>query len=163
MGVMTLIDGVQMYVETINWPNNTATSASAAYHSVTATATQTINGVDVTNTWHKGCAIITNFTTVAATCTVGLNLQAKDPASGLYTTIARVSFDGITTGNVNSPFYWAIYPSIAATNGVNQGQNNSFYTSGITPRTMRVQASITATASGGGASVSYTMSITKQL
>lgn len=164
MGTSMLVDAVQMYVESVNWPANTATSASAAYHNVVATATQTINGVDVTNTWHKGTEITVNFTTINATCTVGLNLLAKDPASGLYTSIARLSLDGITTGNTNAPFFWAVYPSIAATNGVNQGQGNSFYTSGLTPRTMRVQASITATASNAGSAlVSYTLAVTKIL
>ena len=163
MGVMNIADSVQLYVETQNWPYNGASQASAAYQSVTSTATQTINGANVTNTWHKGVDVVVNFTQIAATCTVALNLQTLDPASGNYATIARCSLDSVTTGNINSPYIWSVYPNIVSTVGVQAGQGNTFYTSGIIPRTMRVQASITATASLSDAAISYTMALTKHL
>ncbi len=160
MAVNQLIDSVNMYIETQVYPYLGATSASCAYQNVAATATQTINGSDVVNTVQEGLAIMVNFTSVTATVTMAINLQAKDPATGLYATIARCSLDGLTTGNVNSPYFWSIYPGIAATNGVNQGATpNSFYTSGIIPRVFRVQASLTATASAGSPLMSYTMSL----
>lgn len=163
-GITYLVDSVQLYVESLNYPSNTATSASASYLSVTATATQTVTGADITNTVHPGASFFANFTAVAATCTVGLNLQAKDPASRLYTTIARCSLDSITTGLINTPFVWQCFPGITSTNGVQAGQgSNMFLTSIALPRTMRVVASITATASGGSPSVSMTLGISKTM
>lgn len=148
--VATLIDSINFFVESQDITSSVLT--------VTASATGTYTGSDITNTFHKGGIFFINFTTIGATCTCRFSLQGKDPVSGLYSVIATASFDGLTTGNINSPFYLDVYPGVtdsAVTNGVR-------YTN-IFPRVMRIRASITCTASVGGAAVTLTTGLSKVL
>lgn len=161
-GVQSIIDSVNIYLESLNYPANTAVSASAALLSATATATNTNNSADITNTFHKGGMLFVALTSVAATTTIGLNLQAKDPASGLYMTIARVSIDAVVT-NATGQYTWELYPGIQSSVSLSGVGVNTFNTNLALPRVMRVQASITATASQGGAGLSYTVGLSKIL
>ena len=147
--VSTIIDSINFFVETAD--------LSASVLTVTASATGTYNGADQTITVHKGGMVYINFTTIAATCTVRMTAFAKDPISGNYGIIGNISLDGLTTGNVACAS-WQIYPGIQTTVGTT---NLEFHHNGIFGRIIKFQASITATASGGGAAVSFTTGLTK--
>lgn len=151
MAVNQLIDSVNLYAEHQNFLSSVGVPGSVL--TVTASATATRNGSDFNNTIHRGCKLYINFTTIAATCTVRLNLQSKDTLSGLYITMASLSLDSLTTGNINTLFAMHVYPGILVTvagGGGNEAQFNDTLT-----KTMRLQASITATATAGGAAVSF--------
>lgn len=157
MGMQQLADSLNFFVESETFLAPTGSVGSVL--TVTASATGTYNGTDFTNTVHKGGVLFAAFTTIAATCTVRLNLQSKDPLSGLYLTIASLSIDGVTASNVtNGPLYvMKVYPGIAAAAGNTQEQHYN----DVFSRTMRLQASITATASVGGAAVSFQTGLSK--
>lgn len=154
--VSSAIDSVNFYCEQLDYPSN---GAATSLISVTSTATQTLNSADVTNTVHKGAMLFVAFTSLAATATVKFNIQAKDPVSGSYFTIRSVSVDGVTIGNAVGPSI-LVYPSILATVSAAYGTSD-YQFNGYLPRTWRLQASITATASGGSPSVGFTVGATK--
>lgn len=153
-GTITLIDSAAMYVQLQDYEDSSGNAASLL--TVTASATGTYTSPDFTNTVHKGGVFFLNLTTVSATCTMGLNLQAKDPYSGNYGTIARVSIDAVTASFTVSPIIWTIYPGVVNSTATMTYQNN-----GVFSRICRIVASITATASGGNGATSFTMGLTK--
>ena len=156
--VSTAIDSVNFFAEQYDYPAN---GAATSLISVVSTATQTINSADVTNTIHKGVMLFVTFTSLAATATVKFNLQAKDPISGNYFNIRSMSVDGATIGTVIAPSI-LVYPSISASVSAAYGTTDYQFNT-ILPRTWRLQASITATASAGGPSVGFTVGATKLL
>lgn len=134
-GVNTLIDSLNFFVQ----------SRDITVLTVTATATSTQTGSDQVNTLHKGAIFNVAFTTISATCTVRIAIQGRDDVAGVYYTIASLSLDGITTGNLTSlsstnPIY--VYPGIATTQYSGQGVNT------VLPQKFRAIASI------GGATTS---------
>ncbi len=129
MGVMQLIDSLNFYIETRDLPS--------AVFSVTATSTSTQTGSDQTNT-SPGALFHVSFVTVAATATVRVMIQAKDPVSGLYAVMASVSIDELsvtTTGNLNRLLY--VYPGAGTPGGTATAVGVPL------SRIFRVQASIT--------------------
>ena len=150
-GIVTLIDSINFFVQ--------AQDVSTSVLSVSASATGTYNGADIANTLHKGGTFFFAISTIAATCTVHLNVQAKDPVSNGYFTFANISLDGVTTGNIGN-YSFQVYPGIITTTGSGLGVND-FHHNGIFPAIMRVQASITATASAGGAAFTMTTGLSK--
>jgi hypothetical protein len=128
-GVNTPVDELDFYLDTRD--------ISGPVLNVTATSTQTVNGADLQNTG-PGAVFYVSFVSVVATATVRVNLQAKDPVSSLYFTIASLSVDGIsvtTTGNPLQALYVMPGAATAPTNGT--------LVQLPMPRTFRVQASIT--------------------
>ena len=144
-GIQTAVDSADFFVQ--------ARDVTTALINVVATATQTLNSPDQVNTLHKGVVLFLNVVSVAATTTVGLNIQGKDPISGNYVTIGRVSLDGQATNAVGANMI-EVYPGISAVASLG-GQNGGI--NGVLPATWRVQASITATASQGGAGISFSV------
>jgi len=155
-GVNILIDSANIFVE--HFVYLTATGSVGSALTVNASATGTYNGTDIVTQTHKGGKFFINFTTIGATCTVRFNLQSKDPLSGLYVTVASISLDGITTGNINSLFSMHVYPGIASSNANSTAEWNFSETF---TKTMRLQASITATASVGGAACTIGVGLNK--
>lgn len=152
--VSTLIDSANLYIENADYVNSSGSAASAL--TVTASATGTYNGTDITVLSHRGLLVFVNFATINATCTVRIAVQKKDPLSGLYITGATASFDGLSSGNVGTLYAMHVYPGLnAAVVGTEVNANE-----GIS-RVNRIIASITATASGGSAAVSFTTGLTK--
>lgn len=159
MGAMAIVDSIQLYVETQNY----TFQGSNALLTVTASATGTYTSLIASNAGNKGGTFFVNMATVNATCTVALNLQARDPVSGNYQTIARVSVDGIQATTATSALYcWQVYPGITSSLGTTGIGTNDFATNKALPRNIRVVASITATASGGSAATSLTIGMDKQ-
>ena len=150
-GVNTAIDSLDFFVQ--------ARDVTTAVITVTATATSTQNSPDQVNTLHKGATLFLNMVSVAATTTVGLNIQGKDPVSGNYATIARASLDAQATNAVSTNAL-IIYPGVTAQASL--GSVGSAVNIAL-PMTWRVQASITATASQGGAGASFTIGVSKIL
>jgi len=155
-GVNILIDSANIFVE--HFVYLTATGSVGSALTVNASATGTYNGTDIVTQTHKGGRFFISMTTIGATCTVRFNLQSKDPLSGLYVTVASLSLDSLTTGNINTIFAMNVYPGIGASNAnsaAEWGFNETF------SKTMRLQASITATASVGGAAVTMAVGLNK--
>lgn len=153
-GIVTVIDSANLYIENQDYLNSSGSAGSIL--TVTASATGTYNGIDVTVKGERGVRFYVNFATVNATCTVRLAIQSKDLLSGLYITGATASFDGVTAGNVGTLFGFNIYPGLNAATNSNEVNANEC----IAP-TIRLVASITATASGGSAAVSFTTGLAK--
>jgi hypothetical protein len=145
-GVFKAVDSVDFFVQ--------SRDITTALLNITATATSTQNSADQVNTLHKGVVLFLNVVSVAATATLALNVQGKDPVSGSYVTIGRVSLDASAT-NATGPNMVQVYPGISAVASLG-GQNGGL--NAVLPATWRVQASITATASQGGAGVSFSVS-----
>lgn len=153
-GIVTVIDSANLYIENQNYVNSSGSVASCL--TVTASATGTYNGLDISAKGERGVRFFVNFTTIAATCTVRLALQSKDPLSGLYITGATASFDGLSTGNVGTLYSLNAYPGLnAAVSGTETNANECI------SETFRVIASITATASAGGAAVTFSTGAVK--
>lgn len=151
--IQTAVDSADFFVQ--------AQDITTALLSITATATSTQNSADQTNRLHKGAVLFINVVSVAATTTVALNVQAKDPVSGNYVTIGRVSLDGQATNAVGTQAL-EIYPGISAQASLGTANTPGGINAAL-PQTWRVQASITATASQGGAGVSFSVSASKIL
>lgn len=145
----TLIDSLNFFVQ--------AADQATSILTVTASATGTFTGVSLTNTLHKGGMFFINLTTVAATCTVRFNLMGIDPVSGGSGVIGNISLDAISTGNIGN-ISWQVYPGIVTTVGTT---NVEYHNNGIFSQKIFLQASITATASAGGAAVSFTTGLSK--
>lgn len=160
MGVASIIDSLQLFVETQNF----SYQGSNALLTVTASATGTYTSLIVSNAGNKGGTLFVNLATVNATCTIALNLQARDPVSSNYQTIARVSLDAVQATVATSALWtWQIYPGITASVSTLGVGTNDFATSKSLPRNTRIVASITATASGGSAATSITIGMDKQV
>jgi hypothetical protein len=141
--IVTLINSANLYVENQDYLSSAGSAASVL--TITASATGTYNGSDITNNnSFRGARFFAVFSTIAATCTVRFSLQSKDPLSGLYITGATASFDGLTTGNTNTVFAFNVYPGLNAAVQSQEVNVNEC----ISP-TMRIIASISATASAG--------------
>jgi hypothetical protein len=146
-GVFKAVDSVDFFVQ----------ARDSSLLSVAATATGTQTGADQQITQQRGIILNPVFTTIAATCTVRFTVQGKDDVSGLYYAITSLSLDGLTTGNIGvtggilagAPI--KIYPGYTGTPVSGTGVND------ILPAKIRVLASITATASGGGAATSFSV------
>jgi len=146
--LQTAVDSTDFFVE--------SRDITTALLNISATATGSNNSADQVNTLHKGVALFINITSIAATATIGINVQGKDPVSGNYVTLTRISLDAQATLAATSTSMFEVYPglttSVPATVGTNGALNLAL------PKTWRVQASITATASQGGANVGYSIS-----
>lgn len=153
-GNVTLIDSAAMYVQLADYEDSSGNGASLL--TVTASATGTYTSPDFANTVHKGGIFFINLTTVSATCTMVLSVQAKDPYSGNYGQIARVSIDAVTASFTVRPITWTVYPGIVTADTTLEYHNNSPFSS-----VCRIVASITATASGGNGATSFTLGLTK--
>ena len=147
MGMQTLIDSADFFVQSRD-------IGTPALLNVTATATGTNVSADQQNTLQKGVCLYVNLTSVAATATLGINLQGKDPVSGNYALIARASLDAQATLAAASTSMVQVYPGLTTQASLSGG---SAVLNAVLPMTWRIAVSITAIASGGGANVGYTV------
>lgn len=149
-GTIKLLDSLNFFIE--------CQDNSSSILTVTASGTGTYTGSDVTNTVHKGGTFFVNFTTINATCTAIFLVQGKDPVSGAYGPLARVSMDALATASVGCKTI-QLYPGVVTT----VGSAGEFHHDSIFTRIIRIVASITATASAGGAATSFTVGISKSV
>lgn len=160
MGNMRIIDSINLFVESQDF----SIQGSNALLTVTASATGTYTSTAASNTFNLGATYFVNVATVGATCTIALNLQGRDPVSGNYQTIARVSLDAVQATTATSALWtWQVYPGITSSLGTTGIGTNDFATSKALPRNTQIVASITATASVGGAATSLTIGMIRQL
>jgi len=112
---------------------------------VSGTASATVTSADITNFNFSGAIFFLDITSLPASgsTTVALAIQAKDPTSGKYATLftsAQVSAVGTTAV--------MIYPGLSSSaNG----------TTGILPRTFRIQSNVSAGATSKAAVFSVGM------
>lgn len=154
--VVTLIDNANLYVQSQDYVDSSGNGASLL--TVTASATGTYTSPEFTNTLHKGGVIFLNLTTVSATCTIGITLQGKDPYSGNFGNLGRVSIDAVTASFTVRPITWTMYPGVLEATATLDYHHNSVFS-----RICRVVVSVTATASAGNAALSFTTGLTKIL
>lgn len=150
--ISTLVDELDFYADTRD---------VGAVLTVTATSTGTQNGVDTSNTG-TGALFYVAFTSVVATATVRVNIQAKDPVSGLYITFASLSLDNVsvtTTANALSALY--VYPGAFAAGGNAAGLGGIGVNGVSMPRVFRVQASITVINATATSAVAMTVGMTR--
>lgn len=95
---------------------------------------------DITNKTNKGCHIILDVTAIAATPSITLTIQGKDPLSGKYYTILTGS---AVTGTGTTVY--KVYPGITASANVSA--------SDIIPSTWRISV-----AHGDADSITYSVS-----
>lgn len=146
--VSRLLDSLGFFIENQN--------NSSSVLTVTASGTGTYTGSDIINTVHRGGKFFVGFTTVNTTCTLRLTLQSKDPLTGFYVNGVTASFDALATAASNTAVAFHVYPGLLAASASTEiNANESFC------RINRIIASITATASGGGAAVSFTTGLSK--
>jgi hypothetical protein len=143
------LDSTGLFIESVDQTTNIM--------AVTATATQTLSSSDQTSPTQKGVNLFINITSVAATTTLRFNIQAKDPFSGNYGTVLTASLDAQAT-NATSFSVLQLYPGVT---GVSLAAGGFGAASSYLSRTWRLITSITATASQGGAGVSFTVGVCK--
>lgn len=109
--INTAIDEYGLYVEVqdLSLLNLNATSTNSNTPNIVyatnavivaqATATGSQASGDLVNTSHRGLQIYADFTGMSVnSATLGVNINAKDPVSGLYLNLTRISLDGIING-----------------------------------------------------------------
>jgi len=162
--VQTATDVADFFVGSLDLPLTTLAVTVAVALNISATAGSTNNSLDQTNTLHKGAWFFLNVASISVnTATLAVQLNGKNPQGGGYITLARLSLDGITNGNANSPMPIGVYPGFTApTQPAASGTNPISGVQGFSiplPKIFQVQASltITTTASQTGI-VSYSIS-----
>lgn len=142
--LMTAIDRYNLYVAsrdmTFDVLNATATNSTSitattsnSILNISATATGSNSSQDLTNTVHKGLLLyITVGSLTVNTATLAVNVNGKDPFTGSYMQVGRVSLDGIAA---NGTFVAQFYP----------GLSGNQQASTVVPPTYQVQASLTIT------------------
>jgi hypothetical protein len=144
------VDSTGLFIE-----SQDITTGAILVAAATATSTQ-ISG-DQTSPTQKGANLFFNISVVNATATFRFNVQIKDPNSAQYTTILTASLDAQVT-NAISFSALQIYPGVAQTSMAAGGFGAA---SQYLSRTWRVVASITSTASQGGAGVTFAVGLCK--
>lgn len=115
------------------WYSNWATSILAS-----AARTATTNGADQTNYNGRGVALTINVTVEAATETLSLKVQGKDPISSNYFDI--VDFGVVYNATTDAPTItrtFVMYPGVLAADFIGITGNGTSGKSGLLPRTWR--------------------------
>lgn len=126
--VQTQVDSADFFVQHQDLPSSLIATVTATNGSATSPVS-----ADQANRVHKGllCFVAISSVTVN-TATLAVNVNAKDPISGAYVQVGRVSLDGITT-TTNAAFEF--YP------GLTGASRDSM----VAPALYQVQASLTVT------------------
>ena len=110
----------------------------------------TANGSDIINYNHRGAHVVLNYSTGGTSNLIMMNVQGKDPLTGVYYNIVST----VTLSATGSAAYM-IYPGVtaaAAAAVVSSGGAN-----GVIPRTWRVQVVQSGTSLTANFGVGYSM------
>jgi hypothetical protein len=149
-GVFKAVDSVDFFVQALDLPVSVLSVTTTATNNFAASA-------DIKNTVHKGAVLFLAVTSLSTISTIGININGKDPVTGNYMLVSRVSLDSVPAGAGN--YAAEIYPGLTDTGGASAA---GFHRdSAVLPAIFQVVASTVV--AGGAGTIAFKMGMSKIL